>query len=48
MIILLGDAAVDRKRVDFESVARQICTDVGYTNDAVGLDGAKCNVIVNV
>ena len=34
--------------MNFEQVAREVCREVGFTSDAVGLDAATCNVITNI
>jgi len=48
MIVLLGEVSVDKSKVDFEAVARRVCKDVGFTSEEIGLDGANCNVILNI
>lgn len=48
MIVLLGEVSVDKSKVDFEKVARQVCKEIGFTSDDVGLDCDKCQVIINV
>jgi S-adenosylmethionine synthetase len=47
MICLLGEVTTKAK-VDYEAIARKVACEVGYTADDIGLDGAKCQVIVNV
>ena len=48
MVVLLGEVSVDKTQVDFEAVARKVCQEVGFTGDAIGLDCANCDVILNV
>jgi S-adenosylmethionine synthetase len=48
MIVLLGEVSVDKDKVNFEQVARQVCREVGFTSEDVGLDCDNCQVIVNV
>lgn len=48
MIVLLGETGTTKDQVNFEQVARDVATQIGYTSNEVGLDGPKCNVIVNV
>jgi len=47
-IVLLGETGVTADQVNFEQVARDVAQQIGYTHDDIGLDGGKCNVIVNV
>lgn len=35
-------------QVNFEQVARDVCAQIGYTSDAIGLDNANCQVITNI
>jgi len=35
-------------QVNFEQVARDVCAQVGYTSEAVGLDNVNCQVITNI
>lgn len=46
--MLLGETGVTAEQVNFEQVARDVAKQIGYTHDDIGLDGGKCNVIVNV
>lgn len=46
--MLLGETGTTKDQVNFEQVARDVAQQIGYTSNEVGLDGAKCNVIVNV
>jgi len=48
MIVLLGETGCTKEQVNFEQVARDVACQIGYTKDEIGLDGPKCNVIVNV
>lgn len=48
MIVLLGETGTTKDQVNFEQVARDVAQQIGYTSEAVGLDGKNCNVIVNV
>ena len=36
------------EQVNFEQVARNVCQEVGYTSEAIGLDGSNCQVISNI
>lgn len=46
MLVLLGEVSVEG--INFEQIARDVCKDVGYTSEEVGLDAENMNVIVNV
>ena len=35
-------------QINFEQIARNVCAEVGYTGEAIGLDGANCQVITNI
>lgn len=35
-------------QVNYEQVAREVCAQVGYTSEAVGLDNTNCQVILNI
>lgn len=48
MIVLLGEVSVDSTKVNFEQVARKAVKEIGFTSEAVGLDGNNCSVIINV
>lgn len=48
LVALLGEVSVTQEQVNFEQVARNVIKQVGYTDDAVGLDANTCNVIVHV
>lgn len=47
-IVLLGETSMQPGQVNYEQIAREVCAQVGYTSEAVGLDNANCQVIVNV
>lgn len=38
----------DKSQVNFEQVAREVCRQVGYTGEEIGLDCANCQVITNI
>lgn len=46
-IVISGEISA-KAEVDYEAVARQIVTDVGYTSEDMGLDGNQCRVIVGI
>jgi S-adenosylmethionine synthetase len=48
MVVLLGETSITADQVNFEEVARRVCKEVGFNSEDVGLDCAKCQVIVNV
>jgi S-adenosylmethionine synthetase len=48
MVVLLGEVSVTKDQLNFEEVARKVCSEVGFTSDDVGLDCKNCQVIVNV
>ena len=37
-----------KAKVDYEAVVRKVCNDVGFTSEAVGLDGNNCRVLVEL
>jgi S-adenosylmethionine synthetase len=45
MVMIFGEITTKAK-IDYEQVVRQVLKDVGYNSDAIGIDYAKCNVIV--
>jgi S-adenosylmethionine synthetase len=47
-IVLLGETSITPDQVNFEQVARDVCQQVGYTSEAIGLDCANCQVITNI
>lgn len=48
MIVLLGETNVDRSKVNFEQVARNVCREIGFTSEEAGLDCNTCSVILNI
>ena len=34
--------------MNFEQIARDVCRQVGYTGEEIGLDGANCQIITNI
>jgi len=49
MVVLLGEiSGVTTEQVNFEQVARDVCRQVGFTSDAIGLDCANMQVITNI
>lgn len=42
MVVLLGETTMEPGQVNYEQVARDVCAQVGYTSEAVGLDNANC------
>lgn len=34
--------------MNFEQVAREVCKQIGYTGEEIGLDGANCQIITNI
>ena len=48
MVVLLGEVTLAGETPDFAAIARKVCSEVGFTSEAIGLDGASCQVIVNV
>lgn len=48
MVVLLGEVTLEGPPVDYEAIARKVAREVGFTNDDIGLDCDKMNVIVNV
>jgi len=47
MVMVFGEITTKAK-VDYEAVVRQVCRDVGFISDDVGLDGNKCEVLVRL
>ena len=43
MVMVFGEITTKAK-VDYEAIVRKTCKEVGFTSDAVGLDGDKCKV----
>ena len=48
MVVLLGETSITADQVNFEQVARDVCRQVGYTGDEIGLDCATMKVITNI
>jgi S-adenosylmethionine synthetase len=44
----LGETSVNGPRVNYEQIAREVCKQVGYDDDAKGLDYKNMTVLVNV
>jgi len=44
MVMVFGEITTTAK-VDYEAVVRQVCRDVGFISEDVGLDGNKCRVL---
>lgn len=47
MVMVFGEITTKAK-VDYEAVVRQVCKEVGFTSDDVGLDCDKCKVLVHI
>ena len=45
---MLGETLVNGPRVNYEQIAREVCKQVGYDDDAKGLDYKNMTVLVNV
>ena len=45
MVMVFGEITT-KAEVDYEAVVRKVCNDVGFTSEAVGLDGNNCRVLV--
>ncbi len=48
MLVLLGEITCAGPTIDYEAIARQVCKDIGFTSEDIGLDAETMNVIVNV
>ena len=48
MVVLLGEMSVDKSKINLEQIVRNVCKEVGFTSEEVGLDSDKCIVIINV
>lgn len=48
MVVLLGEVTVEGEPIPFEQIARNVCKDIGYTSDDIGLDCQSMSVITNV
>jgi S-adenosylmethionine synthetase len=47
MVMVFGEITTKAK-VDYEAIVRKTCAEVGFISDDVGLDGAKCKVLVHI
>jgi len=47
MVMVFGEITTKAK-VDYEAVVRKTCLDIGFNHADVGLDGAKCKVLVHL
>ena len=47
-VVLLGETNISAEQVNFEQIARDVCRQVGYTGEEIGLDCANCQVITNI
>jgi len=47
MVMVFGEITT-KANVDYEKVVRQVCRDVGFISDDVGLDGNTCRVLVEL
>lgn len=45
--MLLGEITC-KEKVDYETVARRVCKEIGYTSKDVGLDCNNCDVLVKL
>ena len=45
---MLGETTVTGANINYESIAREVCKDVGYDDEAKGLDYKNMSVLVNV
>ncbi len=45
---MLGETTVNGPRVNYEQNAREVCKQVGYDDEAKGLDYKSMSVLVNV
>ncbi len=48
MVVLLGEVSVEGEAVNYEQIARDVCKEVGFVSDDVGLNYETMNVITNV
>ncbi|MCD7893067.1 MAG: methionine adenosyltransferase [Erysipelotrichaceae bacterium] len=44
--LIIGGEITTKAIVDYEQIARKVITDIGYTSDALGIDGKHCNIQV--
>ena len=47
-IIVAGEITTQAKNLDFGKIARNVVTDIGYTDSAMGFDAATCAVLIAV
>jgi len=47
MVMVFGEITTKAK-VDYEAVVRKVCNDIGFTSEAMGLDGNNCRVLVEL
>src|SRR5579872_6657100 len=47
MVVVAGEITTSAK-IDFPQIVRQTVKDIGYTDSAMGFDGATCAVLVAV
>jgi len=48
LVCMLGETTVNGPRVNYEQIAREVCKQVGYDDEAKGLDYKSMSVLVNV
>ncbi len=46
-VLLAGEIRTSAK-VDYEKIARKVCTDIGYNTDDMGFNGNSCEVVVRL
>ena len=44
----MGETDVSKDQVNFEQVARRVCKEVGFDDEAKGLNGDSCDIIMNI
>ena len=47
-IVVAGEITTQAKNLDFGKIARNVVTDIGYTDSAMGFDAATCAVLIAV
>lgn len=45
---MLGETSVNGPALNYEQIAREVCKEVGYDEEAKGLDYKSMSVLVNV
>lgn len=45
-LVIIGGEITTKAIVDYESIARRVMTDIGYTSDELGIDGHHCTIKV--